>query len=519
MITMAASRPLTSVADELRRKIENRSARAAVVGLGYVGLPLLVEFGRAGYWATGIDQSVEKISCLAGGKSYIPAVDQDLLATLTQTGRIKATTKAAALTLSDTVSICVPTPLRKTKDPDMSFILAVTEQVAAHLHPGMLIILESTTYPGTTEELILPMLESSGMKVGEDFFLCFSPERVDPGNPKYHTRNIPKVIGGVTPKCTEIGGLFYSRVMERVVPVSSTRVAEMVKLLENTFRMINIGLANEMAMMCDRMGIDVWEVIDAAATKPFGFMPYYPGPGLGGHCIPVDPLYLSWKTRQSGQEAQFIELAARINGTMPKFVVDKIQNMLNDRSKPVRGSRIHVIGVAYKKDVSDTRESPALDIISLLEAQGAEVTYSDPYVARLEIESRVLESQPLETAAQADCVLIVTDHSGIDYERLVEMSPLILDTRNCLKDIDGPRVLRLYSGKSNCLPIVLDPDEMAEYAASGAVTTENGHGMPHESASAPTLASAWGPDPSCRSRGDVVTAGKSSRVNRKHKAK
>jgi UDP-N-acetyl-D-glucosamine dehydrogenase len=308
----------------------------------------------------------------------------------------------------------------------------------------MLIILESTTYPGTTEELILPLLENSGLKAGEDFFLCFSPERVDPGNPKYNTRNIPKVIGGVTPTCTEIGALFYSQVMDEVVPVSSTRVAEMVKLLENTFRMINIGLANEMAQMCGRIGIGVWEVIDAAATKPFGFMPFYPGPGLGGHCIPVDPFYLSWKTKQAGHEARFIELAGQINGQMPLFVVEKIQSALNDRAKPVKGSTIHVLGVAYKRDVSDVRESPALDIMALLAKRGGIVSYSDAYVPRIGMESIELESQPLQPAvALADCVAIVTDHSNVDYKQVVESARLVIDTRNCLKNHTDPKIVRI----------------------------------------------------------------------------
>jgi UDP-N-acetyl-D-glucosamine dehydrogenase len=308
----------------------------------------------------------------------------------------------------------------------------------------MLIILESTTYPGTTQEIILPVLERSGLRVGEDFFLCFSPERVDPGNPTYHTRNIPKVIGGVTPQCTEMGALFYSQVMDRVVPVSSTRVAEMVKLLENTFRMINIGLANEMAMLCDRMDIDVWEVIEAAATKPFGFMPFYPGPGLGGHCIPVDPHYLSWKTKQAGQEARFIELASQINSAMPLFVADKVQAALNDHSKPVKGSRIHVMGVAYKRDISDVRESPALDILALLAKRGAVLSYSDPLVPRLNLDGLELCSEPMEEGAKnADCVVIVTDHSSVDYSRLLECSQLIVDTRNRLKGLHSPKIKRL----------------------------------------------------------------------------
>jgi UDP-N-acetyl-D-glucosamine dehydrogenase len=315
--------------------------------------------------------------------------------------------------------------------------------VARYFHAGMLVILESTTYPGTTDELVLPMLSKSGLHVGADFFLCFSPERVDPGNPQYQTVNIPKVVGGCTPACTEMGRLFYSQALERVVPVKSTQVAEMVKLLENTFRMINIGLVNELAMMCGRMGIDVWEVIDAAATKPFGFMPFYPGPGLGGHCIPIDPFYLSWKTRQAGIEARFIELAGYINGQMPHFVVDKIQNALNDAGKPVKGSRIHVMGVAYKRDIDDMRESPALDVILLLERLGATVAYSDPQVPSLKLDGRELTASPEEAAAEADCVVIVTDHSAFDYQGLVARSRLIVDTRNALKGIESEKIVRL----------------------------------------------------------------------------
>ncbi len=431
------------VAVDLEKKLENKSARASVIGLGYVGLPLALELGRAGYQVTGLDKSAERVRCIQEAESYIRDVDQKTLATLVRSGRIKATTSSSALSLCDTVSICVPTPLRKTKDPDMSCILEAAQQLVEHLHPGMLIILESTTYPGTTGEVILPMLESTGLKVGEDVFLCFSPERVDPGNRNYHTRNIPKVIGGITPRCTAMGVLFYSQVMDRIVPVSSTQVAEMVKLMENTFRMINIGLANEMALMCNGMGIDVWEVIDAAATKPFGFMPFYPGPGLGGHCIPVDPHYLSWKTKQAGREARFIELAAQINGSMPKFVVDRVQAALNDHAKPVKGSRIHIVGVAYKKDVSDVRESPALDIIARLGKMGALVSYSDAYVARLELASGTLTAQDLGCAAGADCAVIVTDHSETDYNRLVEMAALVIDTRNCLKGNHSPKIVRL----------------------------------------------------------------------------
>jgi UDP-N-acetyl-D-glucosamine dehydrogenase len=334
--------------------------------------------------------------------------------------------------------------LRKTKDPDMSFIADASREIARHLHAGMLVILESTTYPGTTDEFVLPMLEESGLRVGEDFFLCFSPERVDPGNPKFQTRNIPKVVGGVTPACTELGSLFYSQALETVVPVSSTQVAEMVKLLENTFRMINIGLVNEMALMCDRMGINVWEVIEAASTKPFGFMPFYPGPGLGGHCIPVDPFYLSWKTRQAGIEARFIELAGYINGQMPMFVVDKIFRALNEHGKPVKGSRVHLLGMAYKRDIDDVRESPALDIALLLRKLGARVTYSDPYVPVVRLDHGDLRSEDLLPAVRgADCVVIVTDHGNVDYTAVVAEAKLIVDTRNVLKGRSGDQIVRL----------------------------------------------------------------------------
>ncbi len=429
--------------DKLAEKIRTKQARTAVIGLGYVGLPLAVELGSAGFSVTGIDNDTARVDRIAAGHADITDVEAEALRTLLQVRRLSATTDTSALSRCDTVSLCVPTPLRKTRDPDLSHILDATERLAEHLHPGMLVILESTTYPGTTEEVILDRLEKSGLRVGSDFFLCFSPERVDPGNPSYHTRNIPKVIGGVTPACTEVGALLYSQVMEEVVPVSSTRVAEMVKLLENTFRMINIGLANEMALLCDRMKIDVWEVIDAAATKPFGFMPFYPGPGLGGHCIPVDPHYLSWKTRQAGQEARFIDLAAQINGSMPQFVVEKIQTALNDRGKPVKGSRIHVMGVAYKRDVADVRESPALDILALLSERGAVLSYTDPFVAQVDLDSLRLASQPQQAAALADCVVIVADHSIIDYDKLIEDACLIVDTRNRLKSIPDEKIVRL----------------------------------------------------------------------------
>ena len=377
------------------------------------------------------------------GDSYVGDVPSATLRALVESGKLRATTDFSAVSELDTINICVPTPLRKTKDPDMSYIVASCQEIARHLHAGMLVILESTTYPGTTDELVLPMLSKSGLEVGRDFFLCFSPERVDPGNPKYQTANIPKVVGGCTAACTEMGRLFYAQALEHVVPVSSTQVAEMVKLLENTFRMINIGLVNEIALMCDRIGINVWEVIDAAATKPFGFMPFYPGPGLGGHCIPIDPFYLSWKTKQAGIEARFIELAGYINGQMPHFVVDKVQNALNDAGKPVKGSRIHVMGVAYKRDIDDMRESPALDVMLLLKRRGAVVSYSDPHVPVLRVEGLDLASMPQEDAAAADCVVIVTDHSSFDYPALVERAALIVDSRNALKNFRSEKIVRL----------------------------------------------------------------------------
>jgi UDP-N-acetyl-D-glucosamine dehydrogenase len=434
----------STAADILEEKIKSRTARVGVIGLGYVGLPLAVEFAKAGFAVTGIDVLESKVAQLNRGESYVQDVPTATLRSLVETNKLCATTDFSVVADLDTINIAVPTPLRKTKDPDMSFIVSACQEIAKYFGPDKLVILESTTYPGTTDELVLPMLERPGLQVGEQFFLCFSPERVDPGNPKYRTANIPKVVGGITPACTRMGALFYSQALEKVVPVSSTRVAEMVKLLENTFRMINIGLANEMALMCDRMGLNVWEVIDAAATKPFGYMPFYPGPGLGGHCIPIDPFYLSWKTKQAGIEARFIELAGYINGQMPHFVVDKIQSALNDHSKPLKGSHIHILGVAYKREIDDVRESPALDIILLLERRGATVTYSDPFVSKLRLDQRELIAEdPLTMASRADCVVIVTDHSGFDYAAIVRDARLIVDTRNALKTYTSSKVVRL----------------------------------------------------------------------------
>lgn len=430
--------------DILAEKIANRTARVGIVGLGYVGLPLAVEFAKAGFSVTGIDAVESKVERINAGDSYIQDVNGNDVLTLVESGKLRATSDFSIVAELDTLNICVPTPLRKTKDPDMSYIVAACQEVAKYFHPGSLVILESTTYPGTTAELVLPILSASGSEVGRDFFLCFSPERVDPGNPNYQTRNIPKVVGGVTPTCTRMGTLFYSQALQTVIPVSSTQVAEMVKLLENTFRMINIGLVNEMAMMCDRMGIDIWEVIDAAATKPFGFMPFYPGPGLGGHCIPIDPFYLSWKSRQDGMEARFIELAGFINGQMPHFVVSKVQNALNDQGKAVKGSQIHILGVAYKRDIEDVRESPALDIMHLLKRRGADVSFSDPYVPSVRIDGDLCFSADLSSSLhRADCVIIITDHSSVDYAAVVNEASLIVDTRNALRGIVSQKIVRL----------------------------------------------------------------------------
>jgi len=429
----------------LVEKLRSKRAHLGVVGLGYVGLPLAVEFANAGFRVTGFDLSVEKTKAVGEGRSYVRDVSDEALRSAVEGGRLVATTRFEALAEVDCVNICVPTPLRKTRDPDVSYIVAAVEEIAKHLHPGMLIVLESTTYPGTTDELILPMLEASGYKVGKDFFLAFSPERVDPGNAVHTTKTIPKVVGGITPACTEVATTLYRSTLETVVPVSSTRVAEMVKLLENTFRSVNIGLVNELALMCDSMGIDVWEVIDAAATKPFGFMPFYPGPGLGGHCIPIDPFYLSWKARQVGFEARFIELAGLINTFMPQHVVSKIIRGLNDRGKSVKGSRILIMGVAYKADIEDVRESPALDVIERLRDLGGEVTYHDPLIPDLSEEGLPLRSRGAspEDLAASDIVVIITPHRIFDLEAVAAHAPLVLDTRNALKGNHASHIRRL----------------------------------------------------------------------------
>lgn len=425
----------------LLEKIEKLEAVIGVIGLGYVGLPLAVEFARQGYKVVGIDVSKEKVRLLNEGTSYIPDVSTEDVTRYVQDGRLSATTDYSVIEEIDAVSICVPTPLRKTKDPDVSFIIAATEQIARHNHSGLLIVLESTTYPGTTDELIVPRLTEDGFEVGKDVFICFSPERIDPGNEVYGVRNTPKVIGGVTPDCVEVAVALYSKAIDKVVPVSSTQAAEMVKLLENTFRAVNIGLVNEVALMCDKLGINVWEVIDAASTKPFGFTTFYPGPGLGGHCIPIDPLYLSWKLKALNYTARFIELASEVNSNMPLYVVDKVVEALNDDRKSVNGSKILVLGVAYKRDIDDLRESPAIDVIQLLAERGAEVVYHDPYVPNMHEEKLEMESTDLtaELLNEMDCVTVVTDHTVIDWSMVAEQSKLIVDSRNALKTIKNPK--------------------------------------------------------------------------------
>jgi UDP-N-acetyl-D-glucosamine dehydrogenase len=439
---------MSSVAQELRRRIDTRTARVGVVGLGYVGLPLAVEFARSGFTTTGLDLDPRKIASITAGESYIPDVLTSDVHTFVGAGTLRATADYRAVAELDTINICVPTPLRKTKDPDMSFVVSAVEAIAEYLHPGMLIILESTTYPGTTEELVQPILERNGLKAGVDFFLAFSPERVDPGNEKFNTRNVPKVVGGTTPACSALAAALYGSAIETVVPVSSPRVAEMVKLLENTFRAVNIGLVNEIALMCDKLQIDVWEVVDAAKTKPFGFLPFYPGPGLGGHCIPIDPFYLSWKAKQTGFEARFIELAGQVNGAMPEAVVHKITDALNTHRKSLNGSHILIVGVAYKRDIDDIRESPSLDVMGLLERKGARISYTDPFVPTLAARawggSTDLTSLSIDAAAMADvdCVAILTNHSAIDYASLAVSAPLVVDTRNAIKE-RHPHVFRL----------------------------------------------------------------------------
>jgi len=436
------------VKDEIMELINKRRANIAIIGLGYVGLPLAVTFANAGFNVTGIDPIQEKVDSINRGESYILDVPNAQVRKHVEAGRLRATTDYSLLTEIDAVSICVPTPLRKTGDPDLSFIASASESLAPYLHRGMVIVLESSTYPGTTRELVLPKLsECCGLKVGEDFFLAFSPERVDPGRTDYTTYNTPKVVGGITPACTEVSAAWYAQALETIVPVSTAEVAEMTKLLENTFRMINISMVNELAQMCDRLGIDVWEVIDAAATKPFGFMKFTPGPGMGGHCIPVDPLYLSWKMKSINYTARFIDLASEIDSNMPRYVVTKIQDALNRYKKPLNGSRVLVLGVAYKPNVNDLRESPAFDVIHLLQEKGALVSYYDPYVPDVDYEFVRMSSEKDLAAAveKADCVAIITNHSKVDYNLVFEKAQLIFDARNALKNIakKSPKVVKL----------------------------------------------------------------------------
>jgi UDP-N-acetyl-D-glucosamine dehydrogenase len=456
---------MNAKASALFDKIQSRRARTGVIGLGYVGLPLAVEFARAGFTTTGIDLDHRKVDEINAGHSYIPDVPTADVAALHQRGLLAATTDFSAIKRLDTLNICVPTPLRKTKDPDMSYIVSAAEQITRYLHPGMLIVLESTTYPGTTAEVLQPMFESTGLKVGEDFFLAFSPERVDPSNEAFNTHNTPKVVGGTTPTCSALASALYGTAIETIVPVSSTRVAEMVKLLENTFRAVNIGLVNELALMCDRMGIDVWEVVNAARTKPFGFMPFYPGPGLGGHCIPIDPFYLSWKARQAGFEARFIELAGQVNGSMPHYIADKVGEALNTRRKAVNGSSVLILGIAYKKNIDDIRESPALDVMHVLRERGASVAYADPHVPALRARDWPggidLTSVDLtrDEIARYDCVIVLTDHKAFDYAMVVDRASLIVDTRNAIGVTDAGHVFRL--GAPHTAPVVPAASEAA----------------------------------------------------------
>jgi len=430
---------------ELEKKIRDRSARVGVIGLGYVGLGLALEMAKAGFQVTGIDVDKEKVDSVNAGISYIPDVTNEVLLSLAAKGNIKAVQPMAAMKDLDTVSICVPTPLRKTKEPDLSYVIAAVEAVRDFLRPGQLIILESTTYPGTTQELVLPTLAQTGLKVGKDFFLAFSPERIDPGNKAYTTSNIPKVVGGVTPRCTELAALLYHQFAEKIVPVTSPTYAEMVKLLENTFRSVNIALANEMALLCHKFDINVWEVIDAAKTKPFGFMAFYPGPGLGGHCIPVDPYYLTWKAKMNGAEPRLIELATSINNQMPAFTISRIADALNEKEKSLRGSNILAVGITYKRDASDTRESPALEVLNGLHDKGASVYYSDPFVRSIEINGRVIRSVNLtpEVLRSMDCAVVLTEHSSFNYAMIVAHSRLIVDCRNVLKGFNRQNIVLL----------------------------------------------------------------------------
>jgi UDP-N-acetyl-D-glucosamine dehydrogenase len=436
------------LASQLIDKLKNKTARVAVLGMGYVGLPFATVFAEAGFNVIGIDPIQEKMDRLNQGDSYIMDVSNELVSSLVKAGKLKGTSDYSVLKDIDAVAICVPTPLRQTGDPDLSFIISAAEGLAPYVHAGMVVVLESSTYPGTTRELMLPALtEKSGLVAGENLFIAFSPERVDPGREDWTTKNTPKVIGGITEKCTEVAAAWYAQALDKVVPVSSTEVAEMAKLLENTFRMINIGFVNELALMCDRLGVDVWEVIDAAATKPFGFMKFQPGPGLGGHCIPIDPLYLSWKLHSLNYTARFIELASEINLNMPRFVIGKVQDALNDHQKSLKGSDVLVLGVAYKPDIDDLRESPAIDVIRLLQQKGAKVSYHDPYIPVIKHDDWKIETVPdmMKAVKKADCVVIVTNHKVYDYAAILNEASVIVDTRNALgkAGAKNPKVVRL----------------------------------------------------------------------------
>ena len=434
-------------ANLLAQGIAARTAQVSVMGQGYVGLPLAMEFATAGFPVRGLDSDTDRVAALASGHSHVPDVPSDRLRALLRSGRYHPTTDPDELGDSDVILICVPTPLRKSKDPDISFVLSAAEQAASHLRPGQLIVLESTTYPGTTEELLLPMFRARGASVGEDLFLAFSPERIDPGNPTFKVGDIPKVVGGVTPSCTRLAATLYRAIVPEVHEVSTPKVAELSKLYENVFRNVNIALANEFAMMCPRLGVNTREVIDAAATKPFGFLPFYPGPGIGGHCIGIDPIYLAWKMRLNGYEARFIHLADEINRSMPGYVVEQVVESLNRRQRCVNGAKILALGVAYKRGVGDIRESPALEVLIRLREKGAEVSFADPYVPSVAIDGMPLKAvEPTEEQLEAtDCVLILTDHSEFDYERIVEVAALVIDTRNATWGLAAPkgRVVRL----------------------------------------------------------------------------
>ncbi len=437
-----------STKEALIEKLKNKSAKIAILGLGYVGLPLAVVFGEAGFKVTGIDPDERKVKSLMNGVSYIPDVPTESVAKLLKEGFLTATTDFSVLKDMDAVSICVPTPLRKTGDPDLSFIVSATEGLAPYAHPGMVVVLESSTYPGTTREMVLPRLnETNGLTIGENLFIAFSPERVDPGRTDWTTKNTPKVVGGITEDCSDVATAWYEQALDTVVRVSTAEVAEMAKLLENTFRMINIGMVNELAIMCDRMGVDVWEVIDAAATKPFGFMKFQPGPGLGGHCIPIDPLYLSWKMKSFNYNARFIELASDVNTNMPRFAVNKVQDALNNAGKSVKGSRVLVLGVAYKPDIDDMRESPSLDVIHLLQQKGATVAYHDPYIPEFNHDGWEMKSisDLMPAVKAADVVVIVTNHKVYDYPAILAEASLIVDTRNAYGKVakNNPKIVRL----------------------------------------------------------------------------